>query len=519
MTKLKRQNWFYFATLIFAISLPFSIAFISISIGLLLFTAAIQINPKEIGLRIAERKDLLFVIGVFGVYLLWLVFTNDWEWAVYDLRKNVTYLVLPVAFVLAPELKESQLKSILYTFAVAVGLSSVITLITYYTNNDGTILTAQQYGFMHHIRFSLEIIFAMTILIDGYGRNYKNLSLYIKFGILALLIILFSFLLWHQSLTGLFTLMGTALVALVLWLVHQKNRRIKIVTSVVFLILILLPIVYVSYAIYKFYSVEEVSIDQLDKYTSEGNTYRHDFNNKMIENGHYVWLYVCDKELKEEWNKRSELKYGQVDQHGYLVEYTLIRYLTSKNLRKDAEGVKSLSDDDVKNIENGISNYVLANRSLSIYPRIYVSIWELDMYFKTGVANHKSLAQRIEYTKAAFSIIGDNLWLGVGTGNWKKAYREYYIQNKTQMAPARYGNVHNQYLNYIVKFGIIGFLLIMFFIFYPVIKTKAYRNHLFFLFLAMMMIGNLGDANFETHTGANFLMFFYCLFMVPKSVE
>ena len=59
-----------------------------------------------------------------------------YEWAVYDLRKNVTYLVLPVAFVLAPKLTEWQLKSILYTFAVAVGLSSVITLITYYTNND-----------------------------------------------------------------------------------------------------------------------------------------------------------------------------------------------------------------------------------------------------------------------------------------------------------------------------------------------------------------------------------------------
>ncbi len=519
MTKLKQQNWFYFATLIFAVSLPFSIAFISISIGLLLFTAAIQINPKEIRIRIAERKDLLFVIGVFGVYLLWLVFTNDWKWAVYDLRKNATYLALPVAFVLAPKLTEMQHKSILYTFSVAVGLSSVITLITYYTNNDGSILSAQSYGFMHHIRFSLEIIFAMIILIDGYRLNYKQTPLYIKLGILVLLIILFSFLLWHQSLTGLVTLMGTAVVTLILWLAYQKNRRIKIITSVVFLFLILVPIFYVSYAVYKFYPKEEVNIDKLDKYTREGNAYKHDLSNKMIENGHYVWLYVCNKELKEEWDKRSVLKYGQKDQYGYLVEYTLIRYLTSKGLRKDAEGVKALSDDDVKNIENGISNYVLADRSLSIYPRIYVSIWELDMYFNTGVANHKSIAQRIEYTRAAFSIIGNNLWFGVGTGNWKKAYRDYYVQNKTKMAPARYGNVHNQYLNYMVKFGVIGFLLIMFFLIYPVIKTKAYRDYLFFLFLAMMMIGNLGDANFETHTGSNFLMFFYCLFMVPRSVK
>ncbi|WP_425531654.1 O-antigen ligase family protein [Draconibacterium aestuarii] len=141
----------------------------------------------------------------------------------------------------------------------------------------------------------------------------------------------------------------------------------------------------------------------------------------------------------------------------------------------------------------------------------------MDSYFRTGNANHRSLAQRIEYTKAAVSIIRSNLWLGVGTGNWKNAYRDFYIKTESKMAPARYGNVHNQYLNYWVKFGIIGLLIILFFILYPVIKSKAYLNQLFFLFLVIMFVGNLGDANFETHTGSNFFMFFYCLFMVPKS--
>jgi O-antigen ligase len=141
----------------------------------------------------------------------------------------------------------------------------------------------------------------------------------------------------------------------------------------------------------------------------------------------------------------------------------------------------------------------------------------LDTYLKTGVANHRSLAQRIEYTNAALTIIKENFWLGVGTGNWKKAYRDHYIENDSQMEAARFGNVHNQYLNYMVKFGLIGFLYIMFAILYPVVKTKAYKNPLFFLFLVIMFIGNLGDANFETHTGSNFFVFFYCLFFIQES--
>ena len=34
-----------------------------------------------------------------------------------------------------------------------------------------------------------------------------------------------------------------------------------------------------------------------------------------------------------------------------------MRYLTSKDFRKDADGVGQLTDNDVRNIENGIANY------------------------------------------------------------------------------------------------------------------------------------------------------------------
>uniref|UniRef100_UPI0032168B53 O-antigen ligase family protein n=1 Tax=uncultured Draconibacterium sp. TaxID=1573823 RepID=UPI0032168B53 len=516
-TRLNQINWFYIASLIFAIALPFSNALISVSSALLIVASIAHYKNFNLKSSLKDRRLLLFLMGIYAVYLLGLVFTNDWKWAAYDLRKNMAYFVIPLAFLLAPRLSIIQYKRILYVFAFSVVLSAIITLMQFYLNEDNLLVNAQKYGFMHHIRFSLQIDFSIFILTYLLYEHRESKNRYLKIGIVSSILILATFLIWHQSLTGIITFIVTLVVLLVIWMVKQPKRQTRMVVGIILFAIMIIPVAYLYYAIDRFYSVDVYEPEELEKYTSQGNLYKHNTTNPAIENGHYVWLYVCKKELEKEWNKRSTIKYNSTDKFGYSIKFTLIRYLTSKNLRKDAEGVKALSDSDIKNIENGVSNYILAGKSISLYPRIYVSIWELDSYFRTGNANHRSLAQRIEYSKAAFSIIQENFWLGVGTGNWKKSYRDYYIKSESKMAPARYGNVHNQYLNYMVKFGIVGLILILFFVFYPVIKSKAYRNQLFLLFLIIMFVGNFGDANFETHTGSNFFVFFYCLFMLPKS--
>lgn len=516
-TGILKSNWFYIASVIFAMSLPFSNAFISISVGLLLITSILNNNIRNIKHNFPQRRIFLFIAGIYFIYLAWMVFTTDWKWATYDLRKNISYLLVPIAFLIAPTLSIAQYKRILYVFSIAVVVSAVITFVQFYLEDDLSILDAPHYGFMHHIRFGLQINIAIIILVQLLYEKRNKMTIVLKSGIIIAVLVLFIFLLWHQSLTGIITFLITIFIALSVVVYRQSNIRTRIVAGLVLLLIVIIPFAYLYYAVDRFYNVDSIEPNSLDKFTSEGNVYRHNLDNQSIENGHYVWLYVCEKELKEEWNKCSKLKYNEKDRFGYTAKYTLIRYLTSKNLRKDAEGVRQLTISDIRNIQNGISNYILADKGISLYPRIYVSIWELDSYFKSGNANHRSLAQRFEYTKAAASIIKENIWFGVGTGNWKSAYREFYIETNSQMAPARYGNVHNQYLNYMVKFGIIGLLLILFAIIYPVIKTKAYRNQLFVLFLVIMFIGNLGDANFETHTGSNLFLFFYCLFLVPKS--
>jgi hypothetical protein len=218
--------------------------------------------------------------------------------------------------------------------------------------------------------------------------------------------------------------------------------------------------------------------------------------------------------MRAEWNRISHIKYDEIRPDGFPMYATIVRYLTSKNLRKDAEGIKALTPDDIQNIENGIPNVIYQKRKYSLYPRIYQTVWEYYMYSITGNPSYQSFSQRIEFTKAAISIIKNNMWFGVGAGNWKEEFKNAYIGSNSKLKKELYASSHNQYLNYMVKFGVVGFIVIMFFFIFPVVKTRSYRDPLFLIFLVYLFFANFADSNFESHMGSSFFIFFYCLFIV-----
>ena len=131
----------------------------------------------------------------------------------------------------------------------------------------------------------------------------------------------------------------------------------------------------------------------------------------------------------EEWNKRSEFSYSGKDRKGQELKYTLLRYMTSKNLRKDADGVNKLTQTDINAIENGLANYIFLDK-ISIKSRIYEIMWELDSFRRGKDTGGHSVAQRLVYLKVAMNIISQNPVFGVGTGDVKMKFDTYYRDSK-----------------------------------------------------------------------------------------
>ncbi len=515
---LKNIDWFFLTLVSFSAILPFSQALVSIFSGVLLFVALATGTWKSNLLQLKKNRILLFLPAIYLIYLFSAVISGDVSQSTYDLRKTLFFIVLPLAFVFGNDLSASQKRLLFIVFTLAVFISTLTAFARLKIFPSSAGFEVHKITLISHIRFSFQLILAFWFYVLLIYNNYRNLtrSNFIFYSLVALYFV--SFLFFQQSLTGLFGFIISVLFFL-FYLAFQTQKEKKRLILVFAFLLIIVPVSYVSWVVYDFYDIEEVDESSIDRQTALGNPYSHHFENPMVENGRYVHLYVCEKEMREEWNKRSEIKYDSNGLNGYPVRATLLRYLTSKGLRKDAEGVRALNDHDIRNVEKGIANYIFAGNKFSLYPRIYQTVWEYYVYTKTGYANHQSFSQRIEFARAAVTIIKQNFWFGVGTAHYEQAFEDAYILNQSKLDKELYATSHNQYLNYMVKFGFTGLLAILFFLVFPVVKTKRFRDVFFLLFLVFMFFANVGDSNFESHMGSSFFVFFYCVFLTTNGMD
>jgi len=519
-------SWFFLSLLGFVVVLPFSQALVSIFGGIVLGVALLEDSLKNKTKRFKENKVLLFIPAIFIIYLVSFILFYKSGNSPYDLQKSLFFLVIPIAFMIGKPFNNYQKRLLFYEFALAIFVATVVALINWNIRKDTTDFGVHKITLISHIRFSFQLILIFWFLLILVQKNYKTLSIKVKAGLLILAFYFLAFLLFQQSLTGLIAFGASLFFAV--FLLIQIRKKYRLVLQSILLGIVLIPVLYLFWVVYVFYDIERIDKNTIEKTTALGNYYLHDFENKAVENGHYTFLYICHDEMRSEWNKISNIKYDEVRPNGYPLDDTLIRYLTSKGLRKDGEGIKSLTPQDIRNVENGISNIIYQEKKYSLYPRIYQTVWEYYMFSETGNPSYQSFSQRIEFTRAALTIIKKNFWFGVGAGNWKDEFKKAYISNNSKLEERLYASSHNQYLNYMVKFGFTGFFVIMFFLIYPVIKTKSYSDPLFLIFLVFLFFANFADSNFETHMGSSFFLFFYCLFIIepdssylilPKSKE
>ena len=216
--------------------------------------------------------------------------------------------------------------------------------------------------------------------------------------------------------------------------------------------------------------------------------------------------------MRESWNQRSNLDYDGKTLNGENLEATLARYLTSKGLRKDAEGVAALDEQDIRNVEQGIANYVNWTHP-GVYARLSETLFEYGQYRRSNNPNGGSLSQRIEYTKASLHLIRKHPVFGVGTGDIPNAYQQAYDEIQSPLQPQFRHKAHNQYLSITVGFGLIGLVWFLIVLFYPYLASKRNRTYFYTLFLVIFLISMLPEDTIESQAGVSFYAFFNSLFI------
>ncbi len=503
---------YFWSLIVIAISLLFFRQGMVIGQILLIFNWFLESNLRQRLNLIYKRKSILIFSVIYIVHVLWLINTSNFSFAYANIFMKLPLLILPVIIGTSEPLPRNKVKQLIHIFIGAVIISTLIsTLILFgiipYKFSDVREISI----FISHIRFSLFIVVCMLILFHwmiSEGNNFSKKHLIY----LSICLWLFFFLILLKSLTGIIILFITTFLLIIKYVRYVKNQFLKIG---LILVLYAIPIFTAGYIItvLNFYlSKDQIDFKKLDEFTVNGNHYLNDTSNRERENGHFIWLYVCQDELQKEWNKRSKFKYDSLDLKNQQIKFTLIRYLTSKGLRKDSVGVCQLTSHDILNIENGVTNEIFSRKS-SLFPRVYEVLWELDEYIKYGNSNGHSVTQRFVYSKIAFNLFIEHPLFGIGVGDVQDVLHNYYKTHDTGLTKEFQRDIHNEYLRLLVPFGIIGFLLILFGFIVPPIIEKKWKSYYFVMIFIIIFLSFINEDTLETQVGVTFAAFFYSLFL------
>lgn len=510
---VNHKSIYYYLLILTVICLPVSRFALSISMILLISNYVFDFNYKKKAKLLLADKSILIFVGIFIIHILFFLNTTNFEYAFHDLGNKAILLLYPVIIGTSDKLSYKQIQNIIKWFVISLFVSTIISVVIFlgYTSVEvNDIRDISQ--FMSHIRLSLLVnmgIFSMLYFLFSPRTSMSRVNKYIY---MALTIWFIGFLLILKSLTGLVVFSLTMFVSMIYVLVRFKNKNLKYIITLVLFMGVSAVGVTVYNSISNFYFVEKIDWQNLDKETCLGNLYKHDKANKQIENGNYVWIYICDKELEKEWNKHSEYNYGSKDDKNQNLRVTLLRYMTSKGFRKDSLGFSKLDEQDIRNIESGMANCIFENR-YSLKPILYQVIWQVDVYSKGHNPAGNSITERLEFLKAAKGIIKENIFFGVGTGDVKDAFLNQYKKIDSKLPVERRLRAHNQYVTFLITFGIFGFLAIMACLFYPLIKKGAFKNYLVLMLLLIVLLSFINEDTLETQIGITFFSYFYSLFI------
>jgi hypothetical protein len=418
-----------------------------------------------------------------------------------------------------PPVSRAKLKWILLALTAGVFIGSLASIAVLLGIVDVPFKDMREISiFVSHIRFALLInvaIFSLVYMIferEFSSRRWEP-ALYT-----AVMIWLAIFLFILQAITGIFIFMLVSFILFWIYLFRVWSVVLRWTLAVFMLAAVMLGMSLLTKSLGRFYRVEKVDPETADSLTVNGRPYVHNFESPFIENGYFVWIYLCEEELEKEWNRISDFDYQGKDAMGNDIKYTLIRYLTSKGLRKDSLGVSRLGQADIGLIEQGRANYIYGKK-WSFYAKVYEILWQIDVFRKGGNPSGHSVTQRILYLQAAFGIIGEQPLLGVGTGDVVNAYAEYYERVDSQLDMEWRLRAHNQFVTFLLTYGILGFLWIMFALLYPVYLERKFRDYFMFMFLMVSLFSMLNEDTLETHTGVSFFAFFYALFLLATETR
>jgi hypothetical protein len=459
-----------------------------------------------------KNKSLLLFLVLFAIHLVGMLCTTDIHYGLKELRVKLPLFVIPMIFSSLPPLSSLQKRFLLGVFTFFLIVSSIISLRIFIQINPND--PRELSPIISHIRLSLMLCLAVFFSLHQALQTYKRRSpILLIWVLIAIWLSLYLFML--EALSGLILYFGIGISSLIYLITKTSKLKIRLIISASILLIFLIIGFSVRFALNELEPDYTKSINQPKKHTSAGSPYFSDTSSILNENGNLIWVNVCDTEMRESWQLVSKIPYDSAGYNGQIVKDVMIRYLASKGLTKDAEGIKQLGQEDIKNIEHGMTNYLYSG-GIGLRKKFDQLKWEYwTLQSSNNPAGH-SILQRFELWKNSISLIKENPLFGVGTGDIKTEFARSLNDRGSSMAGSKLRS-HNQYLAFSIQFGIIGIILITVSIILSIMKSPNRKGYLFVVFITIILLSMLAEDTLESQIGASFFALFYSFFILLKT--
>jgi hypothetical protein len=501
----KAHEYIHFVALAgIAFGLPLNKVVMSIAMMVGLLNLLVQANFGTYWKRIKANQLFILISLFWFLHIIGLLWTTNSSFAFNDIRVKLPLIVIPLLFTIQPiEFKEQ--KWLLRFFLGSLILTSLYNFLSYqqlfgyrdYNDIRGLSL------FGSHIRYGILIAFGAVISLFQFFKTTSGKIIYL------LLFIWFTYYTYFsQIISGTLAIVFGCLSLIFLILYQYRKVYAYILGIIVFVIPAAAIISNLSEPIKS--PISEKDLPKLPLKTREGNDYVHYFVDTKDSKGNYLFVNLCEDELRREWNNVSSFDYDSLDEKGQEIRFTLIRYMTSMGLKKDAENFHKLKKKDVSNIEEGIAEK--EDGRTGIMARINGIRFQL---LANADPNGHSLLQRLEYWRTSLKIIQQNWLFGVGTGDLQMAFDEQYEQDNSKLNKENRLRAHNTYLTVWITFGVLSLLFFFLIVKYFLAMIK-YENYLGLAFITIAIVTFFIEDTLETQTGVTFFSFFYGLFLGKK---
>ena len=514
LTDSQHRSIAFWGMAMIAMGLPLSIFLVSVGTFVLAGNWLLEGQYKKRLKKFFTNPLSLTLISVFVVFSVGTIWSQNVEYSFRDLRVKLPLLLMPLLLFTSKLPSKKQQQNILFLFVLACVVGTIFGAGRYFELWGGELINKRQVSvFISHIRFGLMLTFSFFILAYFLYAKWNEWSVAEK----VICLLTMAWILWFLIILEAFTAYAAFAVLLsfsLFWiLIKQPNRSIKTGAFLMMVLGVITTSLYVKNIANNHF--QEVPFDyrtQKEK-TLNGRLYAHQKDVLYRENGHRVWNYVCWEELRNEWPKLSSVDFDSTDLKGQEIKFTAIRYITSKGLTKDSVGLHQLSASDISNIERGFTNYRYTDK-LGVSRRIDQLFWAFEEYSWQQNANNSSTLQRLIYTQVGWSIFKENPILGVGTGDVIDAYKAAYSIDNRGMEKQFQGISHNQFLTVGITLGIVGLVIFLFSLIYPLLLYK--RDYLYVMFVLLMVVSFLTDNTLDRQSGVTLFAFFNAFLIVRR---